>query len=98
MAYQIIFSEEAKIQLQSIFNYLLNNWSDKVATDFIIKVDEILFLISLNPKLYPQTKKRKGIRKCVVTKQTSLYYHLLKNEIEIITFFDNRQNPNKINF
>jgi hypothetical protein len=34
----------------------------------------------------------------VVTKQTTFYYRVLKNkkELEIITIFDTRQNPNKL--
>jgi hypothetical protein len=38
----------------------------------------------------------KGLYKCVVTKQSSFYYRIRNNEIEIITLFDNRQNQSKI--
>ena len=40
----------------------------------------------------------KGLFKCIVTKQTTFYYRVLsdKNEIEIITLFDTRQDPEKL--
>ena len=45
-----------------------------------------------------KSNKFQGLYKCVVTKQTTFYYRVsveLK-EIEIITIFDTRQNPNKL--
>ncbi|NLP59458.1 type II toxin-antitoxin system RelE/ParE family toxin, partial [Lutibacter sp. B1] len=40
----------------------------------------------------------KGLFKCVVTKQTTFYYRIKfeREEIEIITVFDTRQDPNKL--
>ncbi|TVR39825.1 MAG: type II toxin-antitoxin system RelE/ParE family toxin, partial [Cryomorphaceae bacterium] len=34
--------------------------------------------------------------KCVVTKQTSFYYRIINDEIEIISISDNRQDPDRI--
>ncbi|WP_442845354.1 hypothetical protein [Leeuwenhoekiella sp. H156] len=55
--------------------------------------------ISINPESCPKSNEFGGIYKCVVSKQTSFYYRILFNrrEIEIITIFDTRQNPDKLN-
>ncbi len=39
-----------------------------------------------------------GIYKCVVTKQTTFFYRInfIKEEIEIITLFDTRQDPDSL--
>lgn len=45
-----------------------------------------------------ESKFSKGLYKCIVTKQTTFFYriNMKEKEIEIITFFDTRQNPNKL--
>jgi len=48
------------------------------------------------PRLFPVIEGRRHIRKCVVTKQISLYYMLTRKEIVIITLFDQRQSPKKL--
>lgn len=45
--------------------------------------------------MYPATDRRDNVRRCVITKQTILYYRVRKNKIELITLFDSRQNPLK---
>ena len=39
----------------------------------------------------------KIIRKAVISKQSSLYYHFDSKHIIVLSVFDNRQNPTKIN-
>ena len=36
------------------------------------------------------------VRKCVITKQNSLYYRENSERIEILRIYDNRQNPRKL--
>jgi hypothetical protein len=52
----------------------------------------------LQPESCPKSKELGGIYKCVVTQQTTFYYRILadKKEIEIITLFDTRQDPDKL--
>ena len=55
-------------------------------------------MISNFPESCPESKDFKGIFKCVVSKQTTFYYRIVfeNDEIEIITVFDSRQNPNNL--
>jgi hypothetical protein len=46
--------------------------------------------------LFAESKVLNGLRKSVLTPQTSIYYRLNNNEIQIVTLFDNRQNPEKL--
>jgi len=52
----------------------------------------------IQPDSCPKSSEFDNLYKCVVTKQTTFYYRILeeKNEIEIITVFDTRQNPDKL--
>jgi plasmid stabilization system protein ParE len=93
---EIVFSTRARLKLEQLLDYLETEWSVKVKLSFIAKLDNALLQISKMPESCPLSKKKKGVHKCVVNRQTSLYYRISKNEIEIITFFDNRQKPSKL--
>lgn len=90
------FSDIADKNLQILLEYLVENWSLKVKSDFIIKLDATIEMLKSNPESFPKSKKQKGLHKFVITKQTTLYYTFNSKEIFIITLFDTRQNPNKI--
>ena len=51
--------------------------------------------IKKNPKIFVSSQINKNIRRGLIAPQTSIIYLILpdKNEIEIITFWDNRKNP-----
>ena len=94
----VYLSELAESKLLKLSDYLLNKWSVKVRDNFIKKLTNKINQISLHPESCPQSIEFKGLFKCVVTKQTTFYYRISSNfkEIEIITIFDTRQNPNKL--
>jgi len=95
---QIFLSEIAEIKLSQLSAYLLENWGQKSHNDFFKKLTKRLNQISFHPESCPISNEFGGIYKCVVTKQITLYYRILKEaeEIEIITIFDSRQYPNSL--
>ncbi|MFY0688280.1 MAG: type II toxin-antitoxin system RelE/ParE family toxin [Cyclobacteriaceae bacterium] len=70
---EIIWSEEAKLDYDENLKYLLKEWSEEVAINFISEVEIILRLIKSNPKLYPLSDY-KSIRQAVIRKQITLFY------------------------
>jgi hypothetical protein len=52
--------------------------------------------ISHHPESCPKSSEFPNLYKCVVTEQTSYFYRIINNDIEIITVFDNRQDPTSI--
>lgn len=94
----VFLSKLAEKKLLKLTDYLLENWGLQSRTKFIEKFTHKIEQISNQPESCPQSSKFKGLFKCVVTKQTTFYYRILKkrNEIEIITVFDTRQHPNKL--
>ncbi len=95
---KVFLSELAENKLLKLSDYILENWNLKTRDKFIEKLTEKIKQISLQPESCPQSSEFKGLYKCVVTKQTTFYYRISTelNEIEIITIFDTRQNPNKL--
>lgn len=56
-----------------------------------------IFFNKIHPESFPASEKDKSLRKCLITKQTTLYFRFDDKEIKIPTIFDNRQDPEKLN-
>ena len=93
---EIVFSKRAALKLEGLLHYLETEWSLKVKHSFIARLDNALLQIAKMPESCPMSQKKKGVYKCFVSKQTSLYYRINRKEIEIITLFDNRQKPSEL--
>jgi len=72
------------------------DWSLHVKERFIEQLNERIELIRQNPELYPKSNLKIGLHKCVVSKQTSLYYRHDSKTVTVLTIFDNRQDPDKL--
>lgn len=93
---RVIISPIAEKKLEALLDYLLEEWSLKVKTNFIKRLDEYLQIIKQEPESFPESEKVSGLRRCVITRQISIYYEFNEKEIRILTFFDTRQNPGKL--
>jgi len=96
---EVFISELAEYKLKRLIEYLLEEWSHKVKKDFLAKLTEKIEQISRYPESCQKSMEFGGIYRCVVTKQTTFFYRVnfAQEEIEIITLFDTRQDPDKLN-
>ena len=92
---KVFLSELAESKLLKLSQYLLEEWNLKTRDKFISKLNDKIKQISNQPNSCPNSSEFKNLYKCVVTKQTTLFYRIIteRKEIEIITIFDTRQNP-----
>lgn len=96
MERKVKLSKWTERKLENLLEYLENEWSTKVKNDFVIKLDKVIAQIKVNPKAYPQSANQNEIHKCTVTKQTTIYYRYDESTIYIVTLFDNRQDPKRL--
>lgn len=94
MAYEIVWLPKAEMTFEGIISWLQTNWTDREISNFVARTNVVLDMIRINPKLYRGAGKRK-IREVVINKQIILLYRIKSNKVELLTFFDTRQNPNK---
>lgn len=94
--YKIYWTSHALSELKQTIQYLEDNWTEKELQKLASELDYIIELISKNPKLFPLSKKKKGVRKVVVKKYNNLYYQFKADKVKILSFFSNRQSPDKI--
>jgi plasmid stabilization system protein ParE len=92
------WSSYADDDFTKLLVYLENRWNKKVCLKFISKLDFCIDLIHKNPNQFPFLNKEFKIRKCVVTKQNTLYYKETDTKIEILRLYDTRQNPETLKF
>jgi plasmid stabilization system protein ParE len=99
MDYEIVWSPVAKTSYFTILEYLEKNWTAKEIQAFVNRTEEILDLIKTRPSLFQYSKSSDTYR-CVLVKQVSLFYRTRPstNRIELLLFWDNRQNPEKLGF
>ncbi|WP_421977049.1 type II toxin-antitoxin system RelE/ParE family toxin [Roseivirga seohaensis] len=95
MNYSVKWLPEAEITYAMVIEYLEENWTANEINSFLNRTDEVISFISRNPKQYLYSKK-KEVYRAVVTKQISLYYRVKLKEIELLVFWDSRQNPAKL--
>lgn len=96
MRRKVIISKTAEKKLEALFQYLLEEWSFKVKSDFSKKLEKNINIIRDQPESFPKSEQQSGLRKCVITKQTTLYYEFTDKEVQILTVFDTRQDPEKL--
>jgi plasmid stabilization system protein ParE len=92
----VIWSPSARADIENISEYIKYEWGNNVLSRFLLKVNWIINQIVINPKQYPVVNSKLKIRKCVITKQNTLYYRLLNGNIEIVRIYDTRQDPGKL--
>jgi plasmid stabilization system protein ParE len=84
--------------MESIFLYLEENWTQRELRKFAKLLDKQIKLIQSNPFLFEKSDKSIDVRRSVLNKLITIYYRVRFSEIQILTLFDNRQNPEKLNF
>ena len=95
MGIEIIWSENAIISFEEIVEFILIQWTEKEVRNFTKKVNEIIALLKINPKLFTSSIHRKNHHRAVINFQTSMYYRFdnKKKVVEIQLFRDNRRKP-----
>ena len=92
----VYFSQRAERDLEQIALYLADNWSEKAKTDFLALLSDKLQLIEQMPELYRKSTKQEGLRECILTKQTILYYEIQPDSIAVFAIVSTRQNPDEL--
>ena len=93
--FKIFWTDHALSELEETIEYLENKWTERELKIFSAKLDHTIELISKSPEIFPTSIEKNGVRKAVVEKYNTLYYRINNKNVEIISLFSNRKNPNK---
>jgi len=93
-----IWTTTATLEYDKNIEYLLEEWSENEAFNFINNVEAILFDLKAGVVEYPLTTEG-NVRKCVVCKQITLFYQINQEDnIELLRFWNTYQDDKKLKF
>jgi plasmid stabilization system protein ParE len=94
MVKEVIWTPEAEASFERVIQYLHENWTDKEIEKFIRATDEVITYITKNPKMFRKTNND-NVHEALVTPHNLLIYKIYPKRIDLIAFWDTRQNPKK---
>ena len=80
----IYFTPLARERLDDIVEYL--------------DITRCLKLISITPDLFPLFEDSQEVCQCLITYYNTMYYRVKNNQIQILTIWDNRMDPQTLKF
>lgn len=96
MSLKVIWSPASKEEYAVILGYVEDNFSIDAALKLLDKTDAVINGIALFPTMFPSSKQRKEVRKAIITKHLSVYYRFNNSTVQLLHFWDNRQNPENL--
>ena len=94
--YEILWTNHALSELSQAYEYLEEEFTTEELRKLSSEIEFVVDLISRNPFLFPLSEF-KGIRRAVILKHNTLYYRLKNERIEVVSFFNNRRDPENRN-
>ena len=93
MGLPIVVSEIALLTFEAICEQIFQRLGNKASDDFKKNTIKTLDLISNSPFIYKESDFDKSIRIGLIKKISSVFYEIKPHQIEILYFWDNRQEP-----
>jgi plasmid stabilization system protein ParE len=100
MAYKVTWSPEAVETFDVIVDYLGRMFTQKEVAKFVGITNRRVLLLQQIPHSFRTTARTSKRRKTVLHKRAILFYKIRerKREVELLYFFNTRQNPRRIKF
>jgi plasmid stabilization system protein ParE len=99
MVTEIRWSDNAMQDYHLIIEYLLEEWNEDVALQFIELTEYKVQQLAYHPYIGVLSARDNNVRSILITKHNRLYYRFLSEQIvEIANIFDTRQSPSKNKF
>ncbi|MFV5688250.1 type II toxin-antitoxin system RelE/ParE family toxin [Flavobacterium sp. ZT3R25] len=94
MKYYIHWLTLAELTFLDEIDFILRKWNTNEVEKFTLLVYSFIDALIQNPTIGKYSPKRK-IYSLVISKQTTLYYTVLKDkkQIDLVLFWNNKQNP-----
>ncbi len=89
----VIISETALKTFESICAQIHERLEAKALNDFKKNTIKTLELIGNSPFIYKETEFDPNIRQGLIKKLSSVFYEIKSDRIEVLFFWDNRQEP-----
>lgn len=72
---KLVITSLAKEDTKNVLEFIEAKWGESSRMKFSNKLNKNLNLIAFNPELFPKSEINNRIRKCVISKQSSLFLY-----------------------
>jgi plasmid stabilization system protein ParE len=93
MSLEIFYTPDSRETLSSVYDFIQNKFGTRAADSFVKKAEKTINLIAEYPHMFKASAIDENIRIGLITKQTSLFYRVTNTTIQLLFFWDNRQEP-----
>jgi plasmid stabilization system protein ParE len=93
MIYSVIYSPIALDTFDEITKQLNNRWGSKYVDEFEQRAIKVIETIRTSPFIFQSIESNENVRKGFIHKNCSIFYAVRETTIEILFFWDNRQDP-----
>lgn len=87
------WTDRALSEYDQLIDHLWEEWGEKVTIKVNAKIEKSVLRIAQSPGQFPFVNKAKGVQRCVVSNQTSIFFTVSSDWIIILSVFNNRQDP-----
>ena len=92
---EIIWQDQAVNEFEAIQDYIGSKFGGNSKAKFTVRVFEFLHILEKYPSIGPVEFPQKAIRGFVISKQTKVLYKIIDEKIHLLSFFDNRKDPER---
>lgn len=98
MLHRFVFQKKARLQFDSICDYLGYEFGTKTAEDFVSEVEQCVATLTKFPESghIEQIKGKTVYRSRIIGKYNKMYYYLRGNTLVIAAFADMRMHPDNV--
>jgi plasmid stabilization system protein ParE len=93
MPFPVRYSSKSYVEYEEILEYVSGMFGIQVAAKVDKYFEAVIDQIAINPLLYPYSNKKKNLRRCVISQQTTLYYRFNGEYVELVSFRGSRMDP-----
>ena len=93
MHLNVIFADEANDTFESIGEQIHAKWGESEVNEFRKRTYKVVEIISKFPLVFQAAGKMENVRKAFIHKNCAMLYEIKADRIEILFFWDNRQDP-----
>ncbi|MCO6475440.1 MAG: type II toxin-antitoxin system RelE/ParE family toxin [Phaeodactylibacter sp.] len=98
MSLPVIWAPSAEDEYAALLKYVEQHFGLDAALELLDTTEKLLEEIAAFPKMFPASEKRKDIRKAIISKQTSLFYRISQDQVQVLYIWDNRQDPDSLKY
>ena len=88
--YEIAWTPAALESYEQILDFILQHWSINQVMKLDQEIKDLESRLKKHPYLCPPSTEYPSLRRCIISKQTSLIHRVIGNTIQIIAVLDNR--------